>query len=79
MVCAKVEGRECDFPSQKPFNKDSHCVVASLRGIMEGINGRLDLFIKTVHSKHGYQGNEAMWPQIDNLLPKLQPLFFFFC
>lgn len=44
---------------------------------MEGINGRLDLFIKTVHSKHGYQGNEAMWPQIDNLLPKLQPLFSF--
>lgn len=46
---------------------------------MESINGRLELFMKTVNSKCGCQGNEAMWPQVDNLLPKLQflfPLFF---
>ena len=51
--------------------------VVSLRGLMESISGRLELFMKTFHNKHGCQGNEPMWPQVGNLLPKLQLLFHF--
>lgn len=45
---------------------------------MESVKERLELFMKTANSKHGCQGNEAMWPQVDSLLPKPQLLCLLF-
>lgn len=56
----KVEGWECDLPDQKPLDKEAYCAVSLLRGIMEEVDGRLELFMKIVNSKCGCQGNEAM-------------------